>query len=307
MGGAFVAVANDSTATWWNPAGLAGGAFFDLALERGAVTEPVDPPSAGPAAQTRNTSVSIAFPALGLSYYRFRVSEIRPLRPTGVGLPDRQEEGAAGIGLHSLAASHYGVTVGQSLGNHLVIASTLKLVRAGSGVSTAPSVADADDGFERADDLERSGDTEGDLDVGVMATAGVWCAGLTVKHLREPRFDGGDGEFELSRIARAGVAVIAGPRGPLNGIIAAVDADLTRTETVAGEARRLAGGVEAWMLNRRIGLRGGVNVSTIGDRRAVTSAGASIGVRAGAYLEGAWMFGSSEAIGGWRVAARMTF
>src|SRR6187455_2389240 len=32
MGGAFVAVANDSTATWWNPAGLAGGPFLDLAL-----------------------------------------------------------------------------------------------------------------------------------------------------------------------------------------------------------------------------------------------------------------------------------
>ena len=27
MGGAFVAVASDSTATWWNPAGLAAGPF----------------------------------------------------------------------------------------------------------------------------------------------------------------------------------------------------------------------------------------------------------------------------------------
>jgi len=31
MGGAFVAVANDSTATWWNPAGLATGPYADLA------------------------------------------------------------------------------------------------------------------------------------------------------------------------------------------------------------------------------------------------------------------------------------
>ena len=28
MAGAFVAVADDSTATWWNPAGLATGAYF---------------------------------------------------------------------------------------------------------------------------------------------------------------------------------------------------------------------------------------------------------------------------------------
>ena len=31
-GGAFVAVANDSSATWWNPAGLAAGPFFDMVL-----------------------------------------------------------------------------------------------------------------------------------------------------------------------------------------------------------------------------------------------------------------------------------
>ena len=32
MGGAFVAVASDSSATWWNPAGLAAGPFLDLAI-----------------------------------------------------------------------------------------------------------------------------------------------------------------------------------------------------------------------------------------------------------------------------------
>src|SRR5688500_12796217 len=33
MGGAFVAVADDVTAIWWNPAGLATGGFFGLAVE----------------------------------------------------------------------------------------------------------------------------------------------------------------------------------------------------------------------------------------------------------------------------------
>src|SRR3970282_724236 len=32
VGGAFVARADDSSATWWNPAGLAAGPFLDLAL-----------------------------------------------------------------------------------------------------------------------------------------------------------------------------------------------------------------------------------------------------------------------------------
>src|SRR5918995_5276508 len=38
MGGAFVAVASDSSAPWWTPAGLATGPFLDLALAR-AMTE----------------------------------------------------------------------------------------------------------------------------------------------------------------------------------------------------------------------------------------------------------------------------
>src|SRR3954471_23584932 len=34
MGGAFVAVAADSTATWWNPAGLATGPYGDVSVGR---------------------------------------------------------------------------------------------------------------------------------------------------------------------------------------------------------------------------------------------------------------------------------
>ena len=34
MGGAFVAVASDSSATWWNPAGLATGPFSDVSIGR---------------------------------------------------------------------------------------------------------------------------------------------------------------------------------------------------------------------------------------------------------------------------------
>ena len=56
------AVADDATATWWNPAGLAGGAFFSAIVEYAA-----------PAATGRargSGGVSLGFPALGLSYYR---------------------------------------------------------------------------------------------------------------------------------------------------------------------------------------------------------------------------------------------
>ena len=40
MGGAFVAVANDSSATWWNPGALADGPFLDATI--GFATTEVD-------------------------------------------------------------------------------------------------------------------------------------------------------------------------------------------------------------------------------------------------------------------------
>src|SRR5438128_6478424 len=76
MAGAFVAVADDATATWWNPAGLASGAYLSAVIERSTLREPATIPSVGPADETRVSGFSLAFPALGLSYYRFRISEI---------------------------------------------------------------------------------------------------------------------------------------------------------------------------------------------------------------------------------------
>ena len=95
MGGAFVAVADDATATWWNPAGLATGAYFSVRRSSAwSAGQPADPPPQGPAGGTTTGSFAIAFPALGLSYYRLRISEIapglyseRPRGPTRSGRP----------------------------------------------------------------------------------------------------------------------------------------------------------------------------------------------------------------------------
>src|SRR3979409_902563 len=62
MAGAFVAVADDATASWWNPAGLATSASFaDLIVEAG---------------QGGHRGVALGFPSLGLSYYRLNISRI---------------------------------------------------------------------------------------------------------------------------------------------------------------------------------------------------------------------------------------
>src|SRR5882672_3637222 len=73
MGGAFVAVASDSTATWWNPAGLATGPFADVSLGRGVT----DIKESLPARRDRVSWFAATAPAIGFSYYRLRITDIQ--------------------------------------------------------------------------------------------------------------------------------------------------------------------------------------------------------------------------------------
>ena len=106
MGGAFTAVADDASAVFWNPAGLATGSFFSLVVDRNTL----DHGSA--------TLIALGTPPLGLSYYRTATGEL----PSG---------------RHSLVAHHAGATVVQSVGSRLAVGATLKVVR--GVVSTAES------------------------------------------------------------------------------------------------------------------------------------------------------------------------
>src|SRR5213594_614358 len=120
MAGAFVAVADDATATWWNPAGLATGAFFSGVVEYDSLQEPRKGGDIGappPDRRSHAGGVAVAFPALGLSYYRLNISEIRPPRSTAAGSPGRQDQGV-GPGVSSLEISQFGASIGQSLGDH---------------------------------------------------------------------------------------------------------------------------------------------------------------------------------------------
>src|SRR6185503_18003875 len=111
MGGAFVAVVDDATATWWNPAGLATGAYFSSVIERGRTTEPAEAGPGGPAWRGSTSAYAIVFPALGLSYYRLRISEIAPAASTEDLAPDRQDQGTIGTGLRSWTTSQFGMSV----------------------------------------------------------------------------------------------------------------------------------------------------------------------------------------------------
>lgn len=67
MGGAFVAVASDSSATWWNPAGLASGPLVDLAWA-GSLVEIADQL---PAWRHRTSWVALGTPPAGWAITAF--------------------------------------------------------------------------------------------------------------------------------------------------------------------------------------------------------------------------------------------
>jgi hypothetical protein len=265
MAGAFTAVADDATSTWWNPAGLAGGAYFNAIIE---YAHPNDRPGEG------LRGISLGFPALGLSYYRLRLSQIRSLPSTDPAGGSREDEGGLSV---------YSATVGQSLGKHLVLGSTVKLLHAG--------------------------ETKGGLDMGAMAVFGRARVGLMVRNVTEPEFGDGPLEtFKLRRHARVGGAFTTGTRGAIGDATVAVDSDLVKSQTPLGEERRIAVGGEVWALQRRVGVRGGVSGSTTGERRTAFSGGVSAGLRQGTYVDAEMTGGGTdESRQGWSVALRVTF
>lgn len=302
MGGAFVALADDSTASWWNPAGLATGPYFSAAIEKGRSTEPAEPGPGAPAARATFGDLSVAFPALALSYYRFRISEIAPVRSTGDESAIRQDPQSLLSTVRSVRVSQYGATVGYSLGEHLVVGSTVKLLRAGAAAQIGEEGS-----LATADGLDVAVRTRADLDVGALATFGRVRVGATVRNLTEPRFTAGPSSLTLARQARAGVAVQTQPRGLLRGVRAAADMDLTTTRTALGDVRHVAAGLEAWLAQGRLGIRGGVSANTIGERRPAGSAGVSVRVTRAVYVNASATAGRDRSVSGWSTSLGLAF
>jgi hypothetical protein len=129
MAGAFTAVADDASAVFWNPAGLASGAFFSLVLDHNTL----DNRSA--------TLIALGTPPLGVSYYRTE-TDVLANRP------------------NSLVAHHAGVTVLQSLADRVAVGATLKMVRgvvSSAGASISTTKFDTDIGVVTTGSLGRLG------------------------------------------------------------------------------------------------------------------------------------------------------
>jgi hypothetical protein len=299
MGGAFVAVATDSSATWWNPAAIAAGPFLDLAVSWNQVQAGAE---TAPAWRTRISSISFATPPAGLSYYRFRLTDTAPLPTTATGQGGR-EGTTTGTAVRSIPASQFGVTLAHTLISGVHIGTTLKYVRgavmAAAGEGTSGDLLDVGDDLEGAD-----ADGTFDLDIGVLAESGPWRAGAVVLNVREAEI--GPAGVNLPRQVRIGGAFDGDSASTIH-LTLAVDADLQRYESPGGDRRVIAVGAERWMAHHRVAVRGGVRFNTVGAEERAVSGGGSVAVRSGLYVEGHGVFGGAADERGWGVAARVSF
>jgi long-chain fatty acid transport protein len=260
MGGAFVAVANDSTATWWNPAGTAAGPFVDVT---GGVWRPTDGNSWG---------IALTTPVLGASFYRLHTPGTQSRAPTAGPGGDRQE-GRVGLPASSLRIGQFGATLAHSVFSRLHAGATIKVVR----------------GLPEADAVGDSGQTHPDVDLGGLGIVGPVRIGVVARNLASPvvlRTAGAD--VRLDRQVRVGAA-FDGALRPVDRtvpLVVSVDADVMSYDTIRGPRRTIAAGVERWFAARRVGARAGVRFNQVGEQERTVSIGASYRLVAGVVADG---------------------
>ncbi|HTM27113.1 MAG TPA: hypothetical protein VL225_18070 [Vicinamibacterales bacterium] len=126
MGGAFTAVADDASATVWNPAGLAAGSYFSAVLDRNAFD--------GSA-----LLVAVGTPPVGIAYYRTATGPLQN-------------------GRNALVAHHAGISLVQSIGfSGVALGATLKVVHGVTSASESADRLDADFGVMKTGALGRFG------------------------------------------------------------------------------------------------------------------------------------------------------
>jgi len=304
MGGAFVAVAADSTATWWNPGGLATGPYSDISVGRSIVD--LEKTETSSARRDRVSWFAAAAPVVGFSYYRLRITDIRGFGPTGQRSVNRQDTRTE-VSMRSLAARQFGLTVVQSVLPGVHAGATLKYVRGTVRVGTDDGSRSGSDLLDAGDELDGGNATNRfDLDAGVMVVAGPVRLGAVMRNIRKPDFGTDATPFALPRQTRIGAAIDAEQAGgpPL---IVAVDADVQTYATGTGDRRVVALGAEQWLWTKRFGVRGGARFNTVGARERAATAGGSVALRNGLYLEGYIVRGGAEAERGWGIGTRVSF
>lgn len=286
MAGAFVAVADDASAAYWNPAGLVVGAPLGTTIEwnRFQTGNQNAPPAPGPTLRNA-TFASVASWPLGISYGRLRSTWLAA-GPGGQLVSEKVE------------TFQVGATLVQTIVPGLVVGSTLKYLRGSfaTGPSGGQTVGDA---LGQGMDLDGPGENHFDFDIGLMADLKKVRLGVTGRNLLEPQFTSAAGTaIRLQRLTRAGVAFL-----PTAGLTLAMDVDLDTVDLRDGLRRMIALGGEG-RLGSRVAMRGGVRWDTKGASQPVTALGLSVSLRARFWLEGYYSRGQRDEDRGFGIGFR---
>jgi hypothetical protein len=304
MGGAFVAVADDASAVYWNPAGLPGIPLFDAVLDR--TDSDRDPSGTGGGAAGRNRAVmaAVALPVVALSYVSLDTASLGHVATAAAG-PNRQDPGTAAVG-HALRTHQVGLTLVQSLTDYVVVGGTVRLVRADAVVGPVAAVSDA--ALDALWSADGRSSTHVAADFGLMTYLGRLRVGLSVRDATAPSYEATDGlAIDVDPSVRVGAAWGPEPgRGRRRWTVAA-DAALTTTERPDGRWRTLAVGAERWWRENRLALRGGLRAQSVGDARPVATGGGSLVIWSALVAEAQVTLGDEAAGRGWSVGARVTF
>jgi len=300
LGGAFTAVADDATAFYWNPAGVARRPFVRVGFFGGDTFQDwgetvnhlrSEVPGEGSELDAgRVWGLSTAFTVLGVAVSRFTHTS---------SVPDGDLVRSRGLETWDIAASF----VHSLIAEELIIGGNLRYVR-GTAYSSIVPAADIPTDERNVRDLAAravgsTGRTETDpgVDLGVIYQPADWIRlGLTARNINQPTFHTADGEsVYLERHGRAGVALFL-PRD----FLVAVDVDVNSRERSAAEGgwREIATGVEKSWADRRFVLRGGVRaeLSDGGARRPGFSVGCGVDV-AGVVLDFTAIIASQRKLG----------
>jgi hypothetical protein len=286
MAGAFVAVADDASAAYWNPAGLVVGSPLGTTIEwnRFQTGNPKAPPGPGPTLRS-GTFASVASWPVGVSYGRLRSTWLAA-GPGGEVVSEKVE------------TFQVGATLVQTIVPGLVVGSTLKYLRGSfaTGPSGGPTVEDA---LDQGLDLDGPGENHFDFDIGLMADLKKVRLGFTGRNLLEPQFTSAAGTaIKLQRLTRAGVAFL-----PSAGLTLAMDVDLDTVDLRDGLRRMIALGGEG-RLGSRVAVRGGVRWDLKGESQPVTALGLSVSLRPRFWLEGYYSRGQRDEDRGFGIGFR---
>ena len=306
MAGAFVAVADDASAGYWNPAGLSSGQFFSLLVDHSdSFREPSGRSPYRAATDWSGTMVSLSTNEFGFSYYRLSFIKRDRFLDSWISNDTVPKDQKEEVILKSVHTQNLVLTSSEFVFPNVSFGTSVRYVRASVGMSPGNLEVSSADFFRGAATLEERGQNKFDVDFGLMVGTDIVRVGLVVRNFLQPTLDAPDGStLRLDRHVRVGLGVRL-----VDGLLVSTDLDLTHatSDTIGGPKRNLAVGAEHWFV-QWLGLRAGARVNLAGDNPQVVGAfGLSLPLMTGMYLDAQINHGRDSMENSWGIAARVGF